>query len=275
MTPTAGATLGPEPRLPAPAEADGPWLWEAASDGPRRGVCGAGEGASGEGGRPPGRPGPARPPSRQSRPSPRSPETASLTRLSRKCQIEIIRPQGQGPPGPPHQPALGLRVSRALGGAASEERRLSPMGSDGLRAIAFGNVPARPSAPTPLPPPPDLYRIFSILCPGTCGTVISGSEGGALLAPGGRPWSSPRLPHLGCSRCGPRRGPRTEDIQLLWRQRWTRKTRSCHRPESLCLSLGPGEAGRTRYSCLSVFLGSVLRTCVKSVFWPIFLEVEN
>lgn len=151
---------------------------------PGRGVCGAREGASGEGGRPPGRPGPARPPSRQSRPAPRSPETASLTRSSRKCQIEIIRPQGQGPPGPPHWPAMGLRVSRALGGAASEERRLSPVGSAGLRAIAFGNVPARPSArtrsplpagappaPTPLPPPPDLSPIFSILCPGTCGTV--------------------------------------------------------------------------------------------------------
>lgn len=195
VTPTAGATLGPEPRLPAPAEADGPWLREAASGGPRaRGL----RGQSREGGRPPGRPGPARPPSRPSRPAPRSPETASLTRSSRKCQIEIIRPQGQGPPGPPHRPALGLRVSRALGGAASEERRLSPVGSDGLRAIAFGNVPARPSArtrsplpagappaPTPLPPPPDLSPIFSILCPGTCGTVISGSEGDALLAAGG------------------------------------------------------------------------------------------
>lgn len=262
VTPTAGATLGPEPRLPAPAEADGPWLREAASDGPRaRGL--RGRRGHERGGRPPGRPGPARPPSRQSRPAPRSPETASLTRSSRKCQIEIIRPQGQGPPGPPHRPALGLRVSRALGGAASEERRLSPVGSDGLRAIAFGNVPARPSArtrsplpagappaPTPLPPPPDLSPIFSILCPGTCGTVISGSEGDALLAARGRPWSSPPLPHLGCSRCGPRRGPRTEGIQLLWRQRWTRKTRSCHRPESLCLSLGPGEAGRARYSCL-------------------------
>lgn len=41
MTPTAGTTLGPEPRLPAPAEADGPWLREAASDGPRaRGLRG-------------------------------------------------------------------------------------------------------------------------------------------------------------------------------------------------------------------------------------------